>query len=253
MKKILFLILSCLWLTSWWMKNQLPEKPGDFAELLKEPIQQKTQKQPFMVEAGGERYRITPKYDYELWGMVVSYHHSDSWMDRVHERWADNINIKDLCVIWGESNTTPIVYRNIDFSSGQWTCYIKTDNYAAYHGFDLTKLSNNHVLTDDPAIADTIREANYGDIIHFKGYLSHYEGRKVSRGTSTSRTDTGNGACETIYITDFSILHDANKRWDNLFSISSYLLLALIIWVLVFESIPIVKDLIRAHKESRDQ
>ncbi|WP_020583299.1 hypothetical protein [Endozoicomonas elysicola] len=245
MKKYLFIMFAIVWAVSGWMKDQLPERPGAVAGLMNDPIQTPARVKPFMTQVGGERYEITPRYDYEQWGMVVSYHHSDSWMDRVHEKWADNLNIKDLCVIWGAANMDPSIYKNVEFSSGQWTCYTWIDDPVVYNRFDGVRLANNHMLADDPEIAEAILDSNYGDIVHIKGYLSNYRGRKITRGTSITRTDTGNGACETIYVTDFSIIHDANKDWDMLYRWSSYLLLALISWVLFFGSLPILRDLLR--------
>ena len=35
-------------------------------------------------------------------------------------------------------------------------------------------------------------------------------GNGFFRGTSTTRNDTGNGACETIYVTDFELVKKAN-------------------------------------------
>ena len=37
--------------------------------------------------------------------------------------------------------------------------------------------------------------------------------RIAVRGTSTTRDDTGNGACETIYVTGFEIIGRANAGW----------------------------------------
>ena len=33
------------------------------------------------------------------------------------------------------------------------------------------------------------------------------------RGTSTTRNDTGGGACETVYVTQFEIIRRANAGW----------------------------------------
>ena len=50
-----------------------------------------------------------------------------------------------------------------------------------------------------------------GDQIKIKGYLVDYKVAKdgqtlFTRGTSTTRTDNGNGACETIYVEDVEII-----------------------------------------------
>ena len=54
-----------------------------------------------------------------------------------------------------------------------------------------------------------------GDQIYFKGYLVNYSqpANQFFRGTSTVRDDTGNGACETVFVTDFKILKRANPVW----------------------------------------
>jgi len=59
-------------------------------------------------------------------------------------------------------------------------------------------------------------ETSVGDQIYFKGYLAEYahSNRTFTRGTSTSRTDTGNGACETVYVEDYQILRQANRAGD---------------------------------------
>ena len=40
--------------------------------------------------------------------------------------------------------------------------------------FDQYAISNNHLLTDDPAIAKVLKNTRVGDQIHFRGYLAEY-------------------------------------------------------------------------------
>jgi hypothetical protein len=66
-----------------------------------------------------------------------------------------------------------------------------------------------------------------GDQIRIKGYLSSYTNDSGStRGTSTTRTDTGNGACETIYVEQFKIVEAATSYWRISMWTSLALLLA---------------------------
>ena len=47
-----------------------------------------------------------------------------------------------------------------------------------------------------------------------RGYLASYgTGAGARRGTSTTREDTGNGACETIYVEKFEIVAAASSGW----------------------------------------
>ena len=73
-----------------------------------------------------------------------------------------------------------------------------------------------------------------GDQIHFEGYLSSYSNASgFHRGTSTIRTDTGNGACETVYVTEFDISDPAPRGWRKLQSAALWgLLLSSAAWLL---------------------
>ncbi|MRI31774.1 hypothetical protein EOPP23_02030 [Endozoicomonas sp. OPT23] len=242
MKGQLFLLLCAIWLMTWWQKDQLPAQLPHIPELRNEPVQEKVDLDPFLASVANENYSIFPKYHYELWGLVVSVHHSDVWWDRMHKRASDYLNIKDICVVWGDQNTLPEFYRNVEFSSGQWTCYYSTRDMQAHNLFQGDRFANNHILADDPFIAEQIMASEIGDIIHFKGYLSDYKGRLTQRQTSTTRTDTGNGACETVYITDFNLLHRSNAGWKKVHLLSGWIIS---LWVMIALTIffwPIVQE-----------
>jgi hypothetical protein len=76
----------------------------------------------------------------------------------------------------------------------------------------MNELSNNHLLADDPLVKEAMMRARPGDHVRIKGMLARYRNpaNGFDRGTSTSRDDTGNGACETIYVTDFEVVSPAN-------------------------------------------
>ncbi|MEO1847288.1 MAG: hypothetical protein ABGY05_07940, partial [Pseudomonadota bacterium] len=90
------------------------------------------------------------------------------------------------------------------------------------------QLSNNHLLTDDIDLHRLIMSAAPGDQVMIKGMLANYENQatRFERGTSTTRTDTGNGACETVYVTDFVIVKKANRFWRTVYRIALFLAFA---------------------------
>ena len=51
------------------------------------------------------------------------------------------------------------------------------------------------------------------------------------RSASISRTDTGNGVCETIYVTDLAIVKKANRAWRVVYRLSG---VAALVAVLVY-------------------
>ena len=207
-------------------KKRLPGTDALLEDLLFEPGQWEVDLEPFEVEVRGTVYAITPLYEYELFGLIVSCHDSGSWWDVYHKRWGDHLNLRDFCVIWG-ANATNDAYQRIKFSSGDWTCYCQTRDPQAWGQFDMNSLSNNHLLSENKEINKALLRARRGDQIRVYGYLAEYAHRDgtFKRGTSTTRTDHGNGACETIYVEEFEILKRANVFWHWLHGFSKLLVL----------------------------
>jgi hypothetical protein len=76
------------------------------------------------------------------------------------------------------------------------------------------KLSNNHLISDDDFIRDQVKDIRVGDQIRVRGYLASYSNPNGGRrGTSTTRLDTGDGACETLYVKHFEIMQAAVSGW----------------------------------------
>lgn len=234
--KIILLIGIVIFIYSYSQKDKLPKKEEILPGLYQEPIQTETEKPPFKVDRGGIIYDITPLFNYELYGLVVSKHNSKSWLDYYHEEWKDFINLKDVCVVWGDNVETE-VYQELKFHNGSFTCYIDSksgvDKTAVFQKFKDSALSNNHLLSENDIINQKIMRAEEGDQIYLKGYLVQYSQDEFKRGSSVSRTDTGNGACETIYITDFEIIKEANVFWRLTYSYVKYLIIVSIILLLI--------------------
>jgi hypothetical protein len=231
------LVLSAaLFLLAWWQRDTLPPPDKLATPVQDDPLQKPTARDAFLTTVGGVEYTVRPLYTYDLYGLVVSKHDADTWWDWIHEAASDKLNVTDLCVVWGASARSG-AYRDISFSSGEFVCYASTSSDAAWKAFDMTSLSNNHLLTDDPAIAKVLKKMRVGDQVHFRGYLaeySHHHGFAFFRGTSTTRLDTGNGACETVFATDAEILMPGNRGWRFTFWASAAAFLAgVVVWVVM--------------------
>jgi hypothetical protein len=203
------------------------------------PTQTKSDQKPFEIEVEGEHYHITPLYTYELEGIIVSTHHSDAFLDMAHKEWQDYLNIADICVIWGD-NVTNGVYQDMTFENGNWTCYYSWPNASVRQRFKEDQLSNNHLLTADASLSQKILNAQPGDHIRIKGSLVTYANASnhFKRGTSTNRTDRGQGACEVIYVNTFEFIQKANKFQRTLFDVSKSILLfsLFVLFLLAFTS-----------------
>ena len=199
---------------SYWKRNDLPATIDFVPEIEREPLQSAVQVEPFDAPFKGVGYRVEPRYDYELWGLVVSYRHHDGEA-MLHKSWNDHLNMADICVVWRETALSPLLNR-LDFWNGQFTCNVETEDQAAWERFRMDQLSNNHLISDDPVIRDQIGAVKIGDQIRIRGWLAAYQSEgNTLRGTSTVRSDTGNGACETIYVHEFEVIRPADGAWRN--------------------------------------
>lgn len=231
--KFVFLAGLAAFLFGLYMGDALPP-PGDLLPVLEnEPDQRLVQKPPFDTTVNEIAYHIRPLYRYELWGLVVSQHHAGSFIDYVHKKWGDHLNTADLCVVWGQ-NAFSGIYERMSFSSDQWTCFARS-SAETWQQFSMSGLSNNHILADQRAIRQQLKQVRPGDQVHFRGYLAEYShDGGFSRGTSTVRTDTGNGACETVFVEEFDILRSGPGHWRTLRWLAGFaMLLALAVWLLL--------------------
>jgi hypothetical protein len=193
-------------------RNDLPGAI-DFHPLLNdEPRQRAIEKPPMVVPYAGVDYRVEPLHSYELTGLVVSYRQHDG-EDSMH-RWSnDHLNVADVCVVWSDTAFAPTL-RELDFWNGVFTCNVQTRDSVAWANFKMDQLSNNHLISADPFIRDRVADVRVGDQIRIKGQLARYGAVGGGlRGTSTTRDDTGDGACETILVEEFEIVVPGSSGW----------------------------------------
>jgi hypothetical protein len=156
-------------------------------------------------------YTVEPQFAYELHGMVVSYRLHDG-SSRMHRLANDHLNVADLCVVWSDTAFSPTL-RKIDFWNGIFTCNFQTRDAEAWARFKANQISNNHLLSAEPGIRERIGAVRIGDQIRVRGWLASYGSGASKRGTSTTREDTGDGACETIFVESFDVLEPARSGW----------------------------------------
>ena len=211
---------------SFWNRDRIPAPTSVLPEARLEPRQSRTDEAAFDVRYDDTDYRIAPEFDYELTGMVVSYRHHDG-SSRMHRRAGDHLNMLDVCVVWGNNLKHPDI-NALDFWNGIFTCNVKTRSTAAWQAFDMYDLSNNHLISDRDDVRRSVRGLAVGDQIRVRGWLASYRGPAGTRGTSTTREDTGDGACETIYVRDFEVIKPSANPWRYILYGSALVLIAAI-------------------------
>jgi hypothetical protein len=218
---------------SFWKRNDLPSAHELLPELVAEPLQRTTDKPPFTAEYAGVQYNVEPKFTYDLHGMVVSYRQHDG-ESLMHKRANDHLNMADLCVTWGETAASPHL-NEISFWNGIFTCNFQTSSRTAWESIRPQQISNNHLLSADDLVRRQVSAVKIGDQVHIRGWLASYGNGGHHRGTSTTREDTGDGACEVIFVDDFEIVRAAFGPWRAAMYAS---LLALVASLIVYFRLP---------------
>jgi hypothetical protein len=217
---------ALLLVTAFFNRNDLPRAIEFHPRLKDEPRQRHTDEQPRTVPYAGVDYRVEPLHSYELYGLVVSYRQHDG--ESSMHRWSnDHLNMADVCVVWSDTAFSPTL-AELDFWNGIFTCNVQTRDSIAWANFKMNQLSNNHLLSADPFIRDRVSDIRVGDQIRLKGSLVRYgaAGGGSMRGTSTTRDDTGDGACETILVDELEIVVPGVSWWRRTMYVSLLLLVA---------------------------
>lgn len=228
----LVIILSfLLMLWSFWNRNDLLDNMSVQSWLTEAPTQTATSRDSLTESVGDFDYEIVPLYEYELSGLVVSYRLHNA-KHGVHRLTKDHLNVADICIIWGE-NATELPLTKFKFWNMEFTCYVqsKSDLWKRFNG---NELSNNHLITGDPYVRDAIRDVRIGDQVTIKGWLAEYRNLQTGglRGTSTVRTDKGNGACETILVDEIDIVKSYTSKWRVVMYLSLLVFCASLAWYL---------------------
>jgi hypothetical protein len=193
--------------------------------LLNDPVQRSTRRQRFHFKYRGKTYIVRPVAEYELWGLVASRNNPRSIMDAYHD-WT-SVDTRDLGIIWGK-NLRNNDFHRVKIRNSSWQVHWRYPHGVTFYN---DSISNNHLITGDPAVRSAIGRVQRGDQIHMKGMLVNYRSGDEPgswRRSSTSRTDTGNGACEVVYVESIEVLKAATPEWYLVYRIGWWAVLALL-------------------------
>ena len=113
----------------------------------------------------------------------------------------------DLALAWGR---VPENFDTITFSQkGRFYYYRYSGSCPLSKAYIQSHTSNNHIIVANENLRSGLEKVRTYDLVNIEGYLSNI---KVTVGTryqfmksSMTRTDSGDGACEVIYLTKLII------------------------------------------------
>jgi hypothetical protein len=221
---------------SFFLRNNIRYITDIAPEVLEQPVQQAVSyPEQIQFEKDSYRYTLEPVAKYTISGLVVS--KKNYRVFSIYK--TDSVFPYDLCLIWG-SNVQSGVFRNRAVRFAQ-DCRWCTVEWSGNVVFNLQELSNNHLLTNDRDITDTVKSLVAGDQVIIRGKLvnakavlvgkaGEYDAKSVEWLTSKIRDDKGAGACEIIYVEDIQVLRKSNLIAQIVFQASLYSLLAIAMW-----------------------
>lgn len=143
---------------------------------------------------GYEGYVITPLARYALTAVVLA---------RAHYRLDRGAALGpiDLALGWGPMSRAEVINGLSISQSGRWYEYSWPDEPPLDPGLIALNSANTHCLPD-PKVRKALFAVGRHDLVSLEGYLVEVTGEDEFRWTSsTTRDDTGGGACEVVWLT----------------------------------------------------
>lgn len=111
----------------------------------------------------------------------------------------------DLALGWGRMSDSAVLQK-VDISQSGRFYFWHVDAFPIPEGEIIDSSANMHLIAADRDVADAIARTRVGDVVDFDGYLVEIDwpdGRKAV--SSLTRTDSGPGACEIVWVERFTI------------------------------------------------
>ncbi len=146
------------------------------------------------------KYQYTARADFSMSARILSTEHY--WFDG-----ASAVSPVDFAVGWGRMSDQAVIDQ-LGFSQGQrWYRYWPKGKRWPIPIQEITSSSANmHMIPSDETVLKVMRSVRPGDLISLDGYLVQVTSDGGWRwDTSLTRTDSGNGACEIVWVKRLTI------------------------------------------------
>jgi len=146
-------------------------------------------------------YTITPLAYFELKAKVLAkeYYRFDP---------GAGVSPVDLALGWGVMSDQSLIDMLSISQGARWYHWRYSDPLPVPMKEIIASSSNMHLIPADSFVKDDIDRAREGEIIHLRGKLVKVSGSNGFKWKSSlKRTDTGDGACELIFVESFQVLY----------------------------------------------
>ena len=188
------LIIALLLIKGWPLRGEVSYGPGVFAP--DEPNQVNINNAPMFMH---NDYFITPLADFEVNARVLS-RRTYSWGRE------SDLSPVDFALGWGRMSDEA-VYSQINIRQSNRFYYWQVQQFPIPRREIETNSANMHMIPANQSVERAMKNVRNGDLITFKGKLVKAEAPDGwSWVSSLTRTDTGRGACELVFVEEFEII-----------------------------------------------
>jgi len=207
MNKILliFLVVIALAIPAYLFINRPTASEEDFSSIdtFQDPLQLSLlDPQNVLINSKGLAAIVTPFAKYKISAVILS-------KKKYPQKWASIISPLDFALGWGDVSK-PENVKNIDVrQTMRWYRYRFDAEVTISQNYISTHSSNHHIIPANDNIRKAVLFAKKHDKIVLEGYLVNISGKykngNISWRSSHTRTDTGDGSCEILYVTSVKL------------------------------------------------
>ena len=138
-------------------------------------------------------YTITPLADYRVKARLL---HRASYAAETN----GEISPLDFALGWGPMSD-PVIYGQLNIGqAGRWYSWSYPDSPPIPDNAIICHSANTHLIPATDHVLDQLLDFCAGDVIQLDGYLVEVDTASMRWRSSLSRTDTGDGSCELMWV-----------------------------------------------------
>ena len=165
---------------------------------LKEPVQGERSSEAFSETRRGRSFRLMPRASYDVAARVAL-------TERYWAGLSGDLLPWDFVLTWGAATREPAWSHISYIQTGRFYNW-STHDFALDPAYVSSHTANTHLIAATGRIASVLGLVHRGDVVRLEGNLVDVDGPDgFVWKTSLTRTDTGPGACETVYVRAITI------------------------------------------------
>lgn len=151
---------------------------------------------PIVWEENGMTWTMQPRASYQISARVLG--------NKRYYDWQSSVVPRDLALAWGDMSD-PAVDEWIRWRQSNRWYHSEWDGQLPYsQSYIASHTANVHIIPATDNLDKALRQLEENDLVYLEGYLVDLQvvdGARVGQvHTSLSREDTGDGACEILYV-----------------------------------------------------